>query len=196
MNNRILVTFTDFIFKAKCCQKLCWRFDCSGGRKEGLLLSGYLQESGISTIYHFAFCRNQYSEIWHITSYLLGACYLQTICPYQPLYYNSVECHFALKIRWTMDSRWCWKYSLQLITLGDQQFLKYPNHPVWHQQACDSQSCLNHIYSPLRCLIWPLTDALDPCPHNIMHWTTATQLADLMLDILFMRGSLYAYYYN
>ena len=52
-------------------------------------------------------------------------------------------------------------YKLLCVTiLGNQQFLRYWNHPVWHQQSFHGQSHLDHISSPFGCLVWTTCDPL------------------------------------
>jgi len=52
--------------------------------------------------------------------------------------------------------RWLWEKSPV-----DQQFLKYSDQPVWHQQPCHVQSHFNHLSSPNWCSVWTSAGRLD-----------------------------------
>jgi len=64
---------------------------------------------------------------------------------------------------------------------GDQQFQKYSNQPIRHQQSCHNQSHWYHILSLFRCLMWTLTEAPDLYLNDFMHFIAATWLADWII---------------
>ncbi len=61
----------------------------------------------------------------------------------------------------SVNPRWLWvKIPVH------QQFLKFSDHPVWHQHLCHFQSHLNHPFSPFWCSVWTSVDFID---HVYMH---------------------------
>ena len=52
---------------------------------------------------------------------------------------------------------------------GDQQFLRYSNHPVWHQQS-NNQSNLGYISSPFWYLVWQWSLSVVDNPLELDSW--------------------------
>ena len=47
------------------------------------------------------------------------------------------------------------------LQIPDQHFLRYSNHPVWHQQSFHDQSGLDHISFPFWHLVWKTAERLS-----------------------------------
>ena len=70
---------------------------------------------------------------------------------------------------------------LRMKISADQQFLKYSEQPVWHQQPFFSQMQLNHLSSPFSCSVLNFSKLFWSCLHVEMRWLAAVWLADHLL---------------